>query len=49
MNWDNYGEVWHIDHIISLKFKENGQEPSIEDTIKRLHWTNAQSLFNAFK
>ena len=47
MNWDNYGEVWHIDHIISLKFKENGQEPSLEDTIKRLHWTNAQPLFKS--
>jgi hypothetical protein len=46
MNWDNHGEVWHIDHIIPIKYKQDGEEPSLEDTIERLHWTNTQPLFS---
>ena len=40
MTWDNHGE-WHIDHIIPLKYGK----PSLEETIKRLHWTNTQPLW----
>ena len=40
MNWDNHGE-WHIDHIIPIKY----QNPSLEDTIERLHWSNTQPLW----
>jgi hypothetical protein len=40
MNWDNYGE-WHIDHIIPLKY----ENPTMEETIERLHWENTQPLW----
>jgi len=40
MTWDNYGE-WHIDHIIPLKY----ENPTIEETIERLHWENTQPLW----
>jgi len=45
MNWDNFGKIWHIDHIIPIKYKQDGEEPSLEDTIERLHWTNTQPMF----
>jgi len=35
MSWDNHGK-WHIDHIIPLKYNN----PTIEETIERLHYTN---------
>ena len=40
MNWENYGE-WHIDHIIPLKY----ENPTLEETIERLHWINTQPLW----
>ena len=40
MTWDNYGE-WHIDHIIPLKY----DNPTLEETIERLHWENTQPLW----
>lgn len=43
MSWENYGE-WHIDHIVPIKYKENGEVPSIEEVIKRLHYTNTQPM-----
>lgn len=30
MSWENHGE-WHIDHKIPLKYKENGETPSLEE------------------
>jgi hypothetical protein len=44
MTWENKGK-WHIDHIIPIKYKENGEEPSLEEIIKRLHYTNLQPLW----
>ena len=44
MTWDNHGE-WHIDHIVPIKYKEDGEVPTLEDTIKRLHWSNTQPLW----
>ena len=44
MTWGNHGK-WHIDHIIPLKYKENGEEPTMEQTIERLHWSNTQPLW----
>jgi hypothetical protein len=38
--WDNYGKLWHIDHIIPLKY----DNPTIEQTTERLHYTNTQPL-----
>jgi len=40
MTWDNYGE-WQIDHIIPLKY----DNPTLEETIERLHWENTQPLW----
>ncbi len=40
MTWENHGE-WHIDHIIPLKY----ENPTLEETIERLHWTNTQPLW----
>lgn len=40
MNWDNYGD-WHIDHIIPLKY----DNPTVNQTKERLHWTNTQPLW----
>ncbi len=40
MTWDNYGE-WEIDHITPVKF----ENPSLEQVIERLHYTNLQPLW----
>ncbi len=51
MTWENHGaydkdrKTWHIDHIVPVKYKENGEEPTLEETIKRLHYTNTQPLW----
>jgi len=46
MTWENHG-TWHIDHIVPIKFKKDGQVPTSEDTIERLHWRNTQPLWAA--
>ena len=43
--WENHGKVWHIDHIIPLKYKDGGLNPTLEETVKRLHYTNTQPLW----
>jgi hypothetical protein len=43
MTWENQGS-WHIDHIIPLKY-DNGEELTLEETIKRLHYLNTQPLW----
>jgi hypothetical protein len=40
MTWDNYGD-WHIDHIIPLRY----QNPTLEELIERLHFSNTQPLW----
>ena len=40
MTWANHGEVWHIDHIIGLRF----QNPSNDELIERLHFSNCQPM-----
>ena len=44
MTWENLGD-WHIDHIVPIKFKKNGQNPTLEDVIERLHWKNTQPMW----
>jgi len=40
MTWDNYGTVWHIDHIIPIsKFKRTKEE-----LLKANHFTNLQPM-----
>lgn len=41
MNWDNYGKEWDIDHIVPLKY----ENPTLEEVMKRLHYTNTQPLW----
>lgn len=41
MNWENYGTLWHIDHVVPIKYAN----PTVEDVIERLHWTNTQPLY----
>nr|QBK85799.1 MAG: hypothetical protein LCMAC101_03940 [Marseillevirus LCMAC101] len=44
MTWENHGE-WHIDHITPIKYRENEKDPSLEEIIERLHYTNLQPLW----
>jgi len=39
-SWDNYGSIWHIDHIKPIKWGN----PSMEELIERLHYSNVQPL-----
>ncbi len=41
MSWENYGTVWHMDHIIPCA----AFEPTIEEMKKCWHYTNIQPLF----
>jgi len=43
MSWDNYGVDWQIDHIIPIKYGN----PSLDDVIQRLHYTNTQPLWSS--
>ena len=36
-----YGSVWDIDHIVPLKY----ENPTLEEIIERLHYTNTQPLW----
>lgn len=40
MSWDNHGE-WHIDHIVPLAY----ENPTDEEVVERLHYTNTQPLW----
>lgn len=42
MNWDNYGNVWHLDHIYPLS-KVNWVD--IYETSKYCHYSNLQPMF----
>ena len=41
MTWQNYGKLWEIDHKIPLKYNN----PTLEEVIQRLHYTNTQPLY----
>ena len=41
MTWENYGKIWHIDHIVPINYNN----PTLEEVIKRLHYINTQPLW----
>jgi hypothetical protein len=43
MTWDNYGEVWHVDHIVPLSWWDVHNHP--EHICIASHWTNLQPMF----
>jgi uncharacterized protein YktA (UPF0223 family) len=45
MNWDNYGQLWHVDHIIPLAVIEDVSQTELISSL--CHFTNLQPLFAA--
>ena len=43
MTWENIGTLWEIDHIIPINY----ENPSSEEKLLRLHWTNTQPLLKS--
>ena len=43
ITWDNYGNVWHIDHKIPLKYNN----PTLEEVIPWLHYMNTQPMLTS--
>jgi hypothetical protein len=42
MNWENYGKVWHVDHIIPVSFFDVSD---LTEQKLAFHWGNTQPLF----
>lgn len=48
MNWDNYGTVWQIDHIIPLAYSNPAlpwDNPTYVDKLKRINCVNIKPMF----
>tara|TARA_R110000772_G_scaffold49411_1_gene113762 strand:+ start:722 stop:1474 length:753 start_codon:yes stop_codon:yes gene_type:complete len=43
MDWDNYGKIWHIDHIVPLATIENVTQIELIESL--CHYSNLQPLF----
>ena len=43
MSWENYGNLWQIDHKIPLKYNK----PTTDEIINRFHYTNTQALYTS--
>uniref|UniRef100_A0A0K6S833 HNH nuclease domain-containing protein n=1 Tax=Chromera velia CCMP2878 TaxID=1169474 RepID=A0A0K6S833_9ALVE len=47
MSWENYGSLWHVDHIVPIMFEgDGGEKPSAETQITRLHFSNLQPMWS---
>ena len=44
MTWENYGDVWHVDHIIPLATIENVNQIELIESL--CHYSNLQPLFS---
>eukprot|EP00732_Lithocolla_globosa_P003765 Lithocolla_globosa_v1_NODE_3157_length_1747_cov_96.966312.p1 type:complete len:326 gc:universal NODE_3157_length_1747_cov_96.966312:1209-232(-) len=44
MTWENIGK-WHIDHIVPIKYSEDGKPPSHMEQIRRRHYKNLQAMW----
>ena len=40
MTWDNYREVWEIDHIVPIMYNN----PTKDEILERFHHTNVQPI-----
>uniref|UniRef100_A0A0G4HA45 Uncharacterized protein n=1 Tax=Chromera velia CCMP2878 TaxID=1169474 RepID=A0A0G4HA45_9ALVE len=46
MSWENYGSLWHVDHIVPIQYRgRDGQKPDVETVISRLHHSNLQPMW----
>ena len=45
MNWDNYGKLWHIDHIIPIAYEDSDNE---DEVMSRFHWSNCQPMWHSY-
>ena len=41
MTWQNFGNLWEIDHRIPLKYNN----PTVNEVVQRFHYTNTQALY----
>uniref|UniRef100_A0A0G4G7N7 Uncharacterized protein n=1 Tax=Chromera velia CCMP2878 TaxID=1169474 RepID=A0A0G4G7N7_9ALVE len=47
MSWENYGSLWHVDHIVPIQYRgADGQKPGAETQLARLHFTNLQPMWS---
>uniref|UniRef100_A0A0G4G841 Uncharacterized protein n=1 Tax=Chromera velia CCMP2878 TaxID=1169474 RepID=A0A0G4G841_9ALVE len=47
MSWENYGSLWHVDHIVPIMFAgADGQKPDRDTLVSRLHYSNLQPLWS---
>uniref|UniRef100_A0A0G4HMR4 HNH nuclease domain-containing protein n=1 Tax=Chromera velia CCMP2878 TaxID=1169474 RepID=A0A0G4HMR4_9ALVE len=46
MSWENYGSLWHVDHIVPIQYRgADGQKPDVGTVISRLHYSNLQPMW----
>uniref|UniRef100_A0A0G4HLD1 Uncharacterized protein n=1 Tax=Chromera velia CCMP2878 TaxID=1169474 RepID=A0A0G4HLD1_9ALVE len=47
MSWENYGSLWHVDHIVPIMYVgPDGQKPDTETLVSRLHFSNLQPMWS---
>lgn len=44
MNWENYGKLWDIDHIVPISYENSKNE---KELIVRFHWSNCQPMWHS--